>query len=143
MESESGDRSRVSKISRFFRWLTTLPARRYSLPGLVAYYWTAGAPKVCSVGNISTSGMYVHANEAWLPGSTIPMTLQESGDPEAAGDGWIAVLAQVVRTGPDGFGLAFVFSESAQMFADAIPPERLANDRAVKRFLKHMRGSSF
>jgi len=140
MESEFEVLSKGSEISRFFRWLTTLPAKRYSLPGLVAYYWTAGSPKVCSVGNISASGMYVQANEAWLPGSMIPMTLQDGGDPEEAGDGWIAVLVRVVRTGPDGFGLAFVFSESAQMFADVIPPDRLANDRAMKRFLKHMRG---
>jgi hypothetical protein len=139
MESESTVRSGGSKTSRFLRWLTTAPAKRYSLPGLVAYYWTAGTPKVCSVGNISASGMYVHANEAWLPGSMIPMTLQGDSDPEEDGDGWLAVLAQVVRTGPDGFGLAFVFSEPGHMFADAIPPERLANDRAVKRFLKHMR----
>jgi hypothetical protein len=139
MESDSEVRS-GSKASHFFRWLTTLPARRYSLPGLVAYYWTAGSPKACSVGNISTSGMYVHASEPWLPGSMIPMTLQEgSDDPEETKEGWIAVLARVVWAGPDGFGLAFVFSESAQMFTDAIPPERLANDRVVKRFLKRLR----
>jgi hypothetical protein len=139
MESESEVRS-GSKASCFFRWLTSAAAKRYSLPGLVAYYWTAGTPKGCSVGNISASGMYVRANEAWLSGSMIPMTLQENSNPEEAGDGWIAVLARVVRTGPDGFGLAFVFSESEQMLADAIPPERFANDRAVKRFLKHIRG---
>ncbi|MGO9438358.1 MAG: PilZ domain-containing protein [Terracidiphilus sp.] len=137
VESESPARSKVSWMSRLLRWLTTNPAKRYSLPGLVAYYWTSGTPKACSVGNISSSGMYIVDDERWLPGSVIPMTLQK--DSAAGREDWIAVLTQVVRSGPDGHGLAFSFSRSTNLFGNEIPPERLADNKALKRFLKHLK----
>ena len=128
-------------MSRVIRWLTTDQAKRYSLPGLVAYHWTSGTPKACSVGNISCSGMYVVDDERWLPGSVIPMTLQRADDAEQDAEDWIAVLTQVVRSGPDGHGLAFSFSGSTQLFRDEIPPERLADTKALKRFIKHLNRS--
>jgi hypothetical protein len=134
MESASLGGSEISTMSRLVRWLTTAPAKRYAWPGLVAYYWTSGTPKACEVGNISSSGMYIRTDEPWLPGSVLPMTLQPEGEDEA--EDWIAVLTRIVWSGPDGFGLAFVFSGSGGMFGDAIPAERVADTRAVKRFLK-------
>lgn len=139
MESDSPARSEISSMSRLLRWLTSSAAKRYSLPGLVAYYWTSGAPKVCSVGNISSSGMYVVNDESWLPGSVIPMTLQRDDAAEQEAEDWIAVLTQVVRSGPDGHGLAFFYSGSTQLFGDAIPPERVADTKALKRFIRHVK----
>ena len=139
MECESPVRSEVSSLSRFFRWLTSTSAKRYSLPGLVAYYWTSGTPKACSVGNISSSGMYVVNDESWLPGSVIPMTLQRDDAAEQEAEDWIAVLTQVVRSGPDGHGLAFFYTGSTQLFGDAIPPERVADTKALKRFIRHVK----
>ena len=139
MESESPARSKDSWLSRLHRWLTTDPAKRFHEPGLVAYYWTSGTPKACSVGNISSSGMYIFSDESWLPGSVIPMTLQKVGDAGQDPEDWIAVLTQVVRSGPDGHGLAFFFSGSTHLFGDEIPPERVADNKALKRFLKHLK----
>jgi hypothetical protein len=87
--------------------------------------------------------MYVVSDEPWLPGSVIPMTLQRASDVEQGDAGqdtedWIAVMTQVVRSGPDGRGLAFVFSRSTQMFGSEIPRERIADNKALKRFIKHM-----
>ena len=141
MESESPARGKDAWTSRLFRWVATDQAKRYSLPGLVAYYWTSGTPKACSVGNISSSGMYVVDDEAWLPGSVIPMTLQRDGDAGQDAEDWIAVMTQVVRSGPDGHGLAFSFSGSTQLFRDEIPPDRLADNKTLKRFIKHMNRS--
>ena len=141
MESESQGRTGDSLMSRFLRWLATgsRPARRYPLTGLVAYYWTCGAPKACSVENISSTGMYVFTDERWLPGSVIPMTLQRTSATGQDPEDWIAVLTQVIRLGPDGRGLAFVFSKSTNLFGDAIPPERIADNKAVRGFLKRLK----
>lgn len=156
MESQFSSESDVSESNvswrtRFRRWITTDPAKRYSPPGLVAYYWTSGSPKACAVGNISSSGMYVVNDEPWLPGSVIPMTLQRATDIEQvdAGqegatqdkDDWIAVMTQVVRSGPDGRGLTFVFSNSTDLFANEIPREKIADTKALKRFIKHLNRS--
>ena len=128
-------------MSPFLRWLDndSDPGRRYPLPGLVAYYWTGGTPKAGSVGNISSTGMYVITDERWLPGSMMPMTLQRVSATGQDPEDWIAVLTQVVRSGPDGRGLAFVFSRSTNLFSDAIPPERIADNKALKQFLKHLK----
>jgi hypothetical protein len=85
--------------------------------------------------------MYVVSDERWLPGSVIPMTLQRVNDPGQDVEDWIAVVTQVVRSGPDGRGLAFVFSRSTDLFGDDIPRERVADNKALKRFIKHMNHS--
>lgn len=126
-------------MSGFLHWLTTDSAKRYPLPGLVAYHWAGGAPKACSVGNISATGMYIFTDDRWLRGSVIPMTLQRVSTTGRNAEDWIAVLSRVVRSGPDGFGIAFVFSRSTKLFGDVIPPERLADNKALRRFLKHVK----
>ena len=125
--------------SRWLRWLASDSAKRYPLPGLVAYYWTGGTPKACSVSNISSSGIYILTDVRWMPGSVIPMTLQRVNAAEKAPEDWIAVVTQVIRTGPDGLGLAFVFTRSENLFGDEIPAERVADKIALKRFLKRLK----
>ncbi|MGB6974936.1 MAG: hypothetical protein WBD67_09660 [Terracidiphilus sp.] len=77
--------------------------------------------------------------ERWLTGSVIAMTLQRMSANGQKVEDWIAVLTEVVRTGPDGYGLGFVFSTGANPFGDEIPPERLADAKALKRFLKSLK----
>jgi hypothetical protein len=140
VEALSPSQTELSALSRLLRWMATMPAKRYREPGLVAYYWTSGKPKACPVGNISSSGMYVVAEEQWLPGSVLPMTLQTDSTSEHDGEEWIAVVTRVVRSGPDGFGLAFVFSRvTSHLFGDAIPAERVADPRALKRFIRRVK----
>lgn len=140
MESGSPAPWNDSLVSRLVCWLIgSAAAKRYRLPGLVAYYWTGGAPRACPVGNISATGIYILTDDSWLPGSVIPMTLQTAGVPVQDADNWIAVLTQVVRSGPDGRGLSFVFSRKTHLFGDEIPPERIADKDTLKRFLKHLK----
>ena len=136
--SDSPDQPAGSWFSRFLRWLDSDAAKRYPVPGLVAYYQAGGSPKACSVANISASGMYLFTEERWLKGSVIPMTLQLGDGGGSDGENWIAVLSRVVRWGSDGCGLTFVFSGSTTLFAQEVPPERLANPKTLKRFLRHL-----
>ncbi len=67
------------------------------------------------------------------------MTLQRVSADGQEPEDWIAVLMQVVRLGPDGRGLSFVFSNSTHLFGDSIPPERIADKNALNRFLKRLK----
>ena len=141
MDSEPQGQTKDSWLSRFLRWISadSQPAKRYPLPGLVAYYWTSGTPKACSVENISSTGMYVFTDERWLPGSVIPMTLERVSADGQEPEDWIAVLIKSSAWRPDGRGLSFVFSNSTHLFGDSIPPERIADKNALNRFLKRLK----
>src|SRR6516225_7039591 len=71
---------------RFLRWLfpdiNRRRAKRYSSSGLVAYYWTGGAPHCYDIANISATGLYLRTKERWAPETLIQMTIQkdESGE---------------------------------------------------------------
>ncbi len=138
-ESEAGKKD--SFMPRFLRWLAIDPrkARRYPLPGLVAYYWTVGTPKARSIGDISATGLYLFTDEPWLPGSMIPMTLQRAGTPGQAPEDWVAVLTQVVRSDTNGRGLAFVFSRFVNVYSGEIPPESVADKKVLERFLRQLK----
>jgi hypothetical protein len=66
--------------TRFVRWMMQTPeagrAKRYTLPGLVAYHWTGGDAHGCEIGDISTTGMYLVTDERWFVGTVMLMTLQ-------------------------------------------------------------------
>ncbi|HET7104287.1 MAG TPA: hypothetical protein VFI20_09385 [Terracidiphilus sp.] len=96
--------------ARLLRWLVDLPtpARRLPYPGLVAFYWTGGAPQSYIVGNISSTGIYLVTKERWTPGTVIMMTLQRTDLEDEEAEESITVMSQVVRWGPDGVGLHFV-----------------------------------
>jgi PilZ domain len=138
VQFQSRNRGNGSWISRWLLRLTSGSAKRYPLSGLVAYYWTGGTPKSCSIANISESGVYILTDERWMPGTVIPMTLQRVGASGKDPEDWIAVITQVVRAWPAGRGLAFVFTRSSNLFGDEIPPERVADRKALKRFLKRL-----
>ena len=140
-EAESEASKKDSFMTRFLRWLATdrRKARRFPLPGLVAYYWTGGKPKRCSIGDISATGLYLFTNERWLPGSMIPMTLQRVGNAGQAPEDWVAVLTQVVRSDTDGRGLAFVFSRFVNVYSGEIPSESVADKKVLERFLKQLK----
>ncbi len=129
-----------SLISRFLQWLETdnRKARRFPLPGLVACYWTADKPNACSIADISATGLYLITDERWFPGSLIPMTLQRAGSVVEDPKDWIPVMTQVVRSGSDGRGLAFVFSRFVNLYSGEIPPERGTDKKALQRFLKQL-----
>ena len=95
-------------------WFKSLQSenRRKSLrqdaPQLQAYYLGAGPSTKHDIRDISFSGLYLHTNEDWYPGTLVTLTLQKSGSTEDDQERTITVQGQVVRSGENGVGLRFV-----------------------------------
>lgn len=84
---------------------------RIRLPGLVAHYWTGAAPRAQDVLDISPTGTFLLTQERWYLGTVIKITLQSSdGTGHAASSKrTVELMAQVVRSAPNGVGLRFIF----------------------------------
>jgi hypothetical protein len=80
---------------------------RESIPGLVAYFFTGGAPIAHKVRNISTDGMYVLTEQRWYPDTALRVTLSDERDPSREIS--ITLFARVARPGSDGVGMQFGF----------------------------------
>jgi hypothetical protein len=127
--------------ARLKRWLhpVTPPSdrrrayRRY-VPGVVAHYYTGGAPKPFDVADISMSGLYLLTEDRWMPGTMIQMTLQK---PCAKGERKqsITVLSRIVRKGSDGVGAEFVMPESIDSRSHDVQPTQTTDRFALARFL--------
>ena len=82
-----------------------------SVPGVVAHYWDGSAPRGHALRDVSMTGAYLYTTERWYPGTIVRILLQEEARDEAQGVGKsVSVPAQVVRHGPDGVALDFIFS---------------------------------
>lgn len=105
-------------------------APRSCLPGLCAYYWEGGIPAPQEVLNISQCGACLAATARWkYPGTIVELTLQRApGSPSEAANPpeTLRVVSKVVRSGPGGIGIRFIFTH---------PRER----RHVREFLAAMR----
>lgn len=86
------------------------PRKRARRPvdGLVAHFFTGGAPVAHEVRDVSPTGLYVVTSERWYPGTLIRMTLTRQGKGQEPTKRSITVLAKSVRWGNDGVGLEFV-----------------------------------
>lgn len=126
-----------SFLARFLRWLSSdrRRSKRHPLPGLVAYYWTGGAPQAYHIGDISTFGLFLLTDERWFPGTMILMTLQRvdtSGD--EPGDS-IPVQSKVVRWDDDGVGLTFLPAKSLNPKSSESWSQRGADQKSLEKFL--------
>jgi PilZ domain-containing protein len=87
---------------------------RFSLNNVVAYLGRAHASRPYRIGDVSVGGFSVLSDEAWTPGTEMPMTLQrEEWDGEESAE-TITVQAIVVRraSGRTGFSIALSAEES-------------------------------
>lgn len=85
-------------------------AFRLSKPGLVAYFFTGGAPRPHRIENISVTGFLMQTTDVWIPGTVIRMTLQKMGTRgDQPGDA-ITVHSRLVRSVPGGGAFEFVLS---------------------------------
>ena len=80
-----------------------VPAR-----GLEVSYWTGLEQKRARIKDISPTGIYLQANDHWLPGSSVVLTLQRKGLLERDFRLQVRLRARAVRFGNDGVGLVFV-----------------------------------
>lgn len=130
-----------SLMSRFQRWLNPVAppsdrrrAHRRYVPGMVAYYYTGGAPKPYEIADISMSGFYLMTEDRWMPETMIQMTLQK---PCARGERKqsITVLAKIVRKASDGVAAEFVMPESLDPNSRDIRPTQTTDRFSLARFL--------
>jgi hypothetical protein len=114
VESQASEQESV--VTRALRWLypdaIPLPNRRGALrcpmPELVAYVWADGAPQDHTIGDISSTGIYLVTKERWPPGELVSMTLQWKGPLEESSERRVMMKAEAVRWGEAGIGLRFV-----------------------------------
>src|ERR1700757_2402971 len=111
---------------RFLRWLfpdvNQRRAKRYPTPGVVAYYWTGGAPYSYQVGDMSATGLFLLTKERWAPGTLIQMTLQRQDGRINNSDSSICVLSEVVRWSDNGAGFNFILSDYDNVLDYGIQP---------------------
>ena len=117
-------------------------SKRHPLPGLVAYYWTGGAPQAFHIADISSVGLYLLTDERWFPGTMILMTLQRTNTDGDDPDDFISVLTKVVRWGTDGVGLSFVPSNTVDLNSGEPLPETGVGKKALHRFIQRVQQPS-
>lgn len=86
-------------------------AQRRKVEQFAAYRWNGSDLTQDKVSDISSSGLYLVTPEKWRPGTILALTLQREGplDPDPARR--ITTQAKVVRCGPDGVGLSFLWAK--------------------------------
>lgn len=138
-EEKEADK-KLSPIQRFLRWLSTDRRRalRHAVPGLVAYYWTGGAPQAYHIGDISDTGIFLLTEERWFPGTMILMTLQLTDTVGGDAGNAIAVQTRVARWDKNGVGLAFVPSKVSSSGDDSFS-DNGASKKTIERFIKKIK----
>jgi hypothetical protein len=143
-EQEKEPKEKLSLGARLQRWLQAgEPAalllnldgkrngRREILPGLVAFYFSGGAPRPHEILNISKTGLYMRTHEIWSPNTMVRMTLQRPDIHKS-----ISVLTQVVRIDDGGVGHAFITSEILNgLRVRDVMPEHGTNQKELEEFL--------
>jgi len=132
-----------STLGKLGRWLfSSDPAdprrtNRKPVPGLVAHFFTGGAPHPHEVRDVSATGLYVVTTERWYPGTLIRMTITKPDLGLSPSERSVTIHARAVRWGNDGVGLEFVVSPPSKgkrtqdSALDPIDAEQL--DRFLKR----------
>jgi len=119
------------------RWLENGRARdkrraaRLADPSLLVYYWDGSVPEGRRIRDISNSGAYIVTPERWYVGTIVRLILQGYKTTPQPQGGIVpsrstSIPSRVVRHGPDGIGVEFVFSNSDEQkalreFLEAIP----------------------
>jgi hypothetical protein len=102
-----------SPLGKLGKWLFSEPAdprrtSRLPVSGLVAHFFTGGAPQAHEVRDVSATGLFVVTKERWYPGTVIRMTLTKPDMGLSPAERSITIQARSVRWGNDGVGLQFV-----------------------------------
>ncbi len=72
------------------------------------FYSTGSKQKRARVKDMSATGVYLHTDEHWLPGTRVLLTLQRRGFLGKRSGPPLRLRTRSVRTGDDGVGLTFV-----------------------------------
>jgi hypothetical protein len=109
---------------------------RRTVDGLVAYFFTGGAPHAHPIRDISPTGLYVVTSERWYPGTVIRMTLSIAGSEEHPLERSITIHAKSVRWGNDGVGLEFILAAPGKQGRGAAPEVAPVDSQRLDQFLK-------
>jgi hypothetical protein len=126
------------------RWLFPEPAdpRRKSprqpVSGLIAHFFTGGAPQSHDIRDISATGLYVVTSERWYPGTVVRMTLTKPDLGQAPSERSITVHAKSVRWGNDGVGLEFVLEAPRKQNRGQRSPFDPVDSEQLDLFLKRL-----
>lgn len=94
---------------------------REAIPGLIAYFFTGGAPVPHKVRDISSNGLYVITEQRWYPNTAIRVTLSDQSEPSRETS--LTVYARVARSGRDGVGLQFLLFDEKDVARGKVPPD--------------------
>jgi hypothetical protein len=109
---------------------------RRTVDGLVAHFFTGGAPHAHPIRDISQTGLYVVTSERWYPGTVIRMTLSIAGSEEHPLERSITVHTKAVRWGNDGVGLEFILAASGKQGSVAAHEVAPVDSKRLDQFLK-------
>ena len=109
---------------------------RRTVDGLVAHFFTGGAPHAHPIRDISQTGLYVVTSERWYPGTVIRMTLSIAGSEEHPLERSITVHAKAVRWGNDGVGLEFILAAPGKQGKVAAHEVAPVDSKRLDQFLK-------
>ena len=109
---------------------------RLPVAGLVAHFFTGGAPVAHEIRDVSSTGLYVVTTERWYPGTIIRMTLSKPDVGQSPAERSITIQAEAMRWGNDGVGLRFVLAAPGKP-GQGTPNEFGAiNSKQLGQFLK-------
>ena len=107
---------------------------RHREPSLMVYYWNGSVAEGRRLRDISATGAYVVTRERWYVGTIVRLILQEfkvalTPDHGLYPSKSTTLLSRVVRHGPDGVAVEFMFAstkerDALQAFLAAIPKTR-------------------
>ena len=110
-------------------------AERYPAKGILAFFWDGGAPAPHTIKDLSSSGAYIYATERWYPGTILDMSFRESVRTAKEGPQETLIFTtpcRVVRHGPDGMGVAFLWRNPEQQEAFRTLLSRMDRERAMR-----------
>lgn len=94
---------------------------REAIPGLVAYFFTGGAPVPHNVRDISSNGLYVITEQRWYPNTSVRVTLSDQSEPSRETS--LTLYARVARSGRDGVGLQMLLFDQKDVARGKVPPD--------------------
>ena len=123
------------------RWLSPEPgdarkSARQPVAGLVAHFFTGGAPVAHEIRDVSSTGLYVITTERWYPGTIIRMTLSKPDVGQPPGERSITIQAESMRWGNDGVGLRFVLAAQGKSAQGISHELGTVDSRQLGQFLK-------
>jgi hypothetical protein len=110
-------------------------ANRRNVPGLVAYYFSGGAPKGHEISDISATGFYMITKDRWMPETMIQMTLQKPGTNGKLRRDSVTILSKIIRVGDNGVGAQFVVAEDLDPYSREVLPMQATDKKALAKFI--------